>query len=45
MSQASPTSEAAMKELLPVIYAMAVFLVLPLGALGIVVLTVKVFRR
>jgi|GEM_PF-3696453 hypothetical protein len=34
-----------MKELLPVIYAMAVFLVLPLGALGIVVLTVKVFRR
>jgi hypothetical protein len=34
-----------MNDLLPLLYAMAVFLVLPLAALGIVVLTVKVFRR
>jgi hypothetical protein len=34
-----------MKDLLPLLYAMAVLLVLPLAALGIVVLTVKVFGR
>jgi hypothetical protein len=34
-----------MKDLSPLFYALAVFLVLPFVALGILVLTVKVSRR
>jgi hypothetical protein len=45
VSQASPTSKAAMKDVSPLFYALAVFLVLPFVALGILVLTVKVSRR
>ena len=34
-----------MKDLLPLLYALAVLLVLPFRAFGIVLLTVKMFRR